>query len=93
MEKKQCTTLFLDVRNFTHLMQYNENNEKFYYLIKQVYNFGTKYTAALSGNDEYYINSTGDGFVCIFFGKDTEIKAFLTALLLQKHIEPFFENF
>lgn len=91
--KQQCTTLFLDVRNFTHLMQYNENNKNFYDLIKQVYNFGTKYVAAFCSKDDYYINSTGDGFVCIFFGENSEIKAFLTALLLQKNLEPFFEEF
>lgn len=93
MENKQCTTLFLDVRNFTYLMQYNEHNEKFYKLIKIVYDLGTRFVSSFSPQNNYYINSTGDGFVCIFFDENSEIRAFLTALLLQKHLEPFFDNF
>ena len=93
MEKQECTTLFLDVRNFTHLMQYNEDNEKFYKLIKSIYDLGTKFVSSFSPKNDYYINSTGDGFVCIFFGESSEIRAFLTALLLQKHLEPLFDNF
>lgn len=93
MNKIECTTLFLDVRNFTHLMQFNENNEKFYQLIKKVYDLGEKFVSSFCKSEDYYINSTGDGFLCIFFGENNEIKAYLTALLLQKKLEPYFISF
>lgn len=91
---RDCSVLFLDVRNFTTLMEIFSSDDSFYNLIKQVYSNGESIAISFSREASgFYINSTGDGFVLIYFGEHHETKAFLTSLVLLKWLEPCFESF
>lgn len=87
------TVIFLDVRNFTPLMKDFSNNPLFLTLIKSIYETGIDLASSFCCKDDFYINSTGDGFLCIFMGKDHPTKAFLFGILLIKKLAPLFENF
>lgn len=92
-DKKECSVLFLDVRNFTNLMSKYSDNSTFHALISKVYEYGLKFAGAFCNTEDFYINSTGDGFLCIIFGETHYIKAYLVGLLLVKYIIKDFESF
>lgn len=87
------TVIFLDVRNFTPLMKNFSNDHNFISLIKSVYEVGIDLASSFCCKDDFYLNSTGDGFLCIFMGEDHYIKAFLFGILLIKKLAPLFERF
>ena len=87
------TVIFLDVRNFTPLMKDFSNNPLFLTLIKSIYETGIDLASSFCCKDDFYLNSTGDGFLCIFMGEDHPIKAFLFGILLIKKLASLFESF
>lgn len=87
------TVIFLDVRNFTPLMKDFSDDPKFISLIKSIYEIGIDLASSFCCKDDFYLNSTGDGFLCIFMGDNNSIKAFLFGILLIKKLAPLFENF
>lgn len=87
------TVIFLDVRNFTPLMKNFSNDHNFISLIKSVYEIGIDLASSFCCKNDFYLNSTGDGFLCIFMGEDHYIKAFLFGILLIKKLAPLFESF
>lgn len=92
-ETINCTSIFLDVRNFTGLMKEFSGNPEFLELIKNVYKTGQTIVSSFCTKQEYYINSTGDGFLCIIFGETHYIKAYLIGILLVTHLPNFFSSF
>ena len=87
------TVIFLDVRNFTPLMKNFSNDHNFISLIKSVYEIGIDLASSFCCKEDFYLNSTGDGFLCIFMGEDHYIKAFHFGILLIKKLAPLFERF
>lgn len=92
-ETINCTSIFLDVRNFTELMKNFSNVPHFFELIENIYKIGLSVVSSFCKKDEYYINSTGDGFLCIILGENHYIKAYLIGLLLIQHLPSFFDTF
>ena len=92
-ETINCTSIFLDVRNFTGLMKEFSGNPEFLELIKNVYKTGQTIVSSFCTKYEYYINSSGDGFLCIIFGENHYIKAYLMGILLLEHLPDFFIKF
>lgn len=93
MISEDCTVVFFDVRNFTNITQYTSDKDKFFLFIKKLYEIGLKYSNALNQNGKIYINSTGDGFLCIFFGDKHYMSAYLMGLAMLKTINPIFDDF
>ena len=80
----KSTVLMFDIRNFTdNLFYFSEKKDNsFTQFIKKLIEEGTYLTKHFSNNEEFYINSTGDGFLIIFFGNNHEIRCFLLGLVL-----------
>jgi hypothetical protein len=89
---EESTCVFLDVRDFTNLLAENTDNDSFYTLLETVYSEGLRIGKELSVREKYYINSTGDGFLALFFGEHHYIKAYLFALIIQTKLPKFFEE-
>ena len=62
-------------------------------MIKNIYEYGLQVTSAFCKADDFYINSKGDGFLCIIFGENHYVKAYLIGLLLLKHARKYFNDF
>jgi len=88
----EATALFVDIRNFTGQLKECNQSDKFIDLIEKTYSCGLITAINIVGNKNLYINSTGDGFLLILFGKDHYLSGFLTALVLQKKLTVLFEN-
>ena len=89
----ECTTVFLDVRDFTRNLSEQFENEEFYELIRNIYHAGLTVGSSLSGKNGFYINSTGDGFLCIFFGEFHYLKSYAFSLLLHLMLPKYFNQF
>ena len=92
-ERINCSVIILDVRNFTPLMKMYSMNPDFLNMIKNIYEYGLQVTSAFCRADDFYINSKGDGFLCIIFGENHYVKAYLIGLLLLKHVRKYFNDF
>ena len=95
METKDInsTVIFLDVRNFTPSMKEFSTDPEFFELINNVYKCGLFAISSFCKEEEYYLNSTGDGFLAVIMGDNHYIKAYLIGLLLVNHTKHWFENF
>jgi len=91
--KIECTTVFLDIRDFTKHLSEQFENEEFYELIRTVYHTGLTVGNTLSDDNDFYINSTGDGFLCIFFGDFHYLKSYAFTLLLHLLLPKYFNQF
>lgn len=89
---EEASCVFLDVRNFTNLLAENTHNESFYSLIERIYDEGLIISKKLSGSKKYYINSTGDGFLVLFFGEYHHVIAYLFSLIIQTRLPKVFES-
>lgn len=87
-----CTALFFDIRNFTTLLDNNYNEELFFRLVENIYEHCISMATEVAGLENFYINSTGDGFLIIFFGNEHYLKGFLFSLLYQKKVTKIFDN-
>lgn len=91
--KIECTTVFLDVRDFTRNLSEQFENEEFYELIHNIYDTGLIVGSSLSRKNDFYINSTGDGFLCIFFGDFHYLKGYAFSLLVHLVLPKYFNQF
>jgi len=91
--KIESTTVFLDIRDFTKHLSEQFENEEFYELIHNVYQTGLTVGSTLSDDNNFYINSTGDGFLCIFFGDFHYLKSYAFSLLLHLLLPNYFNQF
>ena len=86
-KKVKASALCLDIRDFTPTLSENIKNKtdnKFYLFLSSVYQLGVDLASELTQktNDTFYINSTGDGFICVFFGEDHYFQAYFMGLAL-----------
>lgn len=93
MKQEECTTLFFDIRNFTTITQQYSDNDELYELISKVYETGIIFANKLANTNKVYINSTGDGFLCIFFGDKHYLCAYLMGIALFLKCKPLFDLF
>ena len=93
IDKINSSVIILDIRNFTPLMKKYSMNPDFLNMIKNIYEYGLQVTSAFCKADDFYINSKGDGFLCIIFGENHYVKAYLIGLLLLKHARKYFNDF
>lgn len=92
MISKACSTIFLDVRNFTSNLSQHYENDIFIELIQSVYQYGLDITSKFVEEKDFYLNSTGDGFVLIVFDEFHYLSAFCISLILQKEITSFIKE-
>lgn len=89
---QDCTVIMLDIRNFTDTFSKFCDDNDFFRLIEDVYKTGIVLAEDFTGTD-FYINSTGDGFLLILFGENHYLSGYLIAFFLIKYLTPMFENF
>jgi hypothetical protein len=92
MTTYECTALFIDIRNFTSQLNEKFDSIDFIDLINKTYLVGIDITSKIAGPDNFYINSTGDGYLIVVFGDNHYIAGFLVSLILQKKISQLFEK-
>ncbi len=92
MTTYECTTIFIDIRNFTSQLNEKFDSNGFFDLINKTYLCGIDTASKIAGNDNYYINSTGDGYLIVVFGDDHYVAGFLISLTLHKKLSQIFKN-
>ncbi len=94
-QKYESSVLVLDIRNFTSNLIYfeQENNNAFIIFIEKIWRTGFALTKIISGDNSFYNNSTGDGFISIFFGKDHYKNAYLLGIKLYFFLEEICKTF
>lgn len=88
----ECTALFVDIRNFTGQLNETSNFDSFIDLLEKVYLTGIEVTSTVVGSEQYYINSTGDGYLIVVFGNDHFLSGFLIGLMLHKKLSKVFKD-
>lgn len=92
MERMECSALFLDVRNFTKQLSDDKKKIDFINIIQEVYLCGLKTCESIVKKEQFYINSTGDGFLIVVFSEKHYLEAFLLALLLHIRVTDLFKK-
>ena len=91
-----CSALFLDIRNFTNTFKiFNEiGKNSFLGFIEDVYKIGLEIAnLVIDKKKEYYISSTGDGFLLLTFGLNNHIDIYLYGLLLYHKMKQHCDSF
>lgn len=88
-----ATAVFVDIRNFTTNLKKYYRCEDYFILVENVYKEGMLLAQEISGSDNFYLNSTGDGFLIIFFNTKHYLEAFYFSLLLQHNLKAHFISF
>ncbi|GHV72357.1 hypothetical protein AGMMS49928_29070 [Spirochaetia bacterium] len=86
MDKLICSVCIFDTRSFTDNLRYFSkiDDTDFIELIKILCQNGLQLASELDKGNNFYFNSTGDGFITIFFGNNSSIKCYLYSLILSK---------
>jgi class 3 adenylate cyclase len=86
MEKLECTVCILDTRSFTDNLKYfsKQNDDSFIRLIHILCQNGLSLAFEIEKEARFYFNSTGDGFIIIFFGEHSSVKCYLYSLILKE---------
>ena len=92
LKEYACTALFVDIRNFTEQLNNTSNSDSFIDLLEKVYLTGIEISSKIVGSDNYYINSTGDGYLIVVFGDDHFLLGFLIGLMLHKKLSKVFAD-
>jgi class 3 adenylate cyclase len=87
------TAIFLDIRNFTSNLNNLFTDDSYLSLIEKVYEKGIELGIEFCSEKEFYINTTGDGFLAIFLGKDNCINAYFYSLLLHHCLSKLFVEY
>lgn len=81
----ECTSLILDIRNFTNTFKLFQNikSNEFIDFIQYVCQLGLDIAdLIIDKQDDYYLSSTGDGFLSLIFDKNNHYIGYLFGLLL-----------
>jgi class 3 adenylate cyclase len=86
MEKAVCAVCIFDTRSFTDNLRYFSqfNDDSFVRLIQVLCQNGLSLASKIDRENDFYFNSTGDGFILIFFGGDSSVKCYLYSLIINK---------
>jgi hypothetical protein len=87
------TAVFVDVRNFTSNLNNLFSDDLYLTLIENIYEKGIELGLEFCSEKDFYINTTGDGFLAIFLGKDNCIDAYFYSLLLHNCLTTLFVNY
>jgi hypothetical protein len=85
MERIEASASIFDLRNFTENYScFSRNNdERYNKFIEDICSYGYKLALNISGENDFYFSSTGDGFLLLFFSKNHFVKCFLWGLLFN----------
>jgi class 3 adenylate cyclase len=94
-EKIDATVVVVDIRNFTLIFEaFQRNNDRrFIEFIENYYLIGLELAELAADDNDFYLSSSGDGLLIIFFGKNHEYYAYLYGLLLFQLLEKFCSDF
>ncbi|GHV08927.1 hypothetical protein AGMMS50229_18130 [Campylobacterota bacterium] len=86
MNKLICSVCIFDTRSFTDKLRFfsQADDTDFIELIKVLSQNGLLLASELDKDNNFYFNSTGDGFITIFFGDHSSVKCYLFSLILSK---------
>jgi class 3 adenylate cyclase len=87
------TAVFLDIRNFTSNLNRLFSDDLYFTLIQNVYEKGLELGGEFCSNEDFYINTTGDGFLAIFLNKDSCLNAYFYSLILHKCLCKTFHDY
>lgn len=92
--KIDSTVIMSDIRNFTGMFErfQNEENDDFILLIEKYYSKHLLF-AELVSDDKIYLNSTGDGILTIFMGKNHHREGYAFFLIMMKVLSKMFDEF
>ena len=90
-----CSVLMLDIRNFTDNLFYysSKKDDSFLLFLNDVFTESIKCIKKLSENNNFYVNSTGDGLLVIYFGDNHEIRCFTLGIMLVYKLTEIFSRF
>src|SRR5210317_964293 len=94
-KKIDATVVVADIRNFTLIFEsFQKNDDKrFLEFIEQYYLIGLELAELAATDDNFYLSSSGDGLLIIFFGPQHEYCAYLYGLLLYQVLEKVCADF
>ncbi len=94
-ENIEATVAIVDLRNFTQMyeMYQEKNDDTFSLFLKNYFSIGIHFTKVASFDKHYYVNTTGDGFIVVFYGKNHPLSGYLYGLLLYKALNKICEAF
>lgn len=87
--KLDSTVVLTDIRNFTQIFEKFQKTEddSFLKFMEEYYHVGLNLAELVSDDNNFYLNSSGDGILTIFFGKDHELCAYLYGLVLYQALD------
>jgi hypothetical protein len=88
-----ATAVFVDIRNFTTNLNNHFSDDKYFKLVVDVYSLGIEVAENITCNGNFYINSTGDGFLCLFFDDQHFLYGYFYSLLLHSVLKEKFNSF
>lgn len=85
MDHLKASVLVFDTRNFTNnLNEFSaKKDDSFVLLIQEICNVALNIADKLSLKLPFYFNSTGDGFIVIYFGNKSSVRCYLLGLMLS----------
>lgn len=88
-KKIDATVVVVDIRNFTLIFEtfQKNDNRQFLEFIEKYYLIGLELAELASTDNNFYLSSSGDGLLIIFFGHQHEYCAYLYGLLLFQVLE------
>jgi len=90
-----ATAILVDLRDFTHL--YEEFQKKDINILlnfmEEYYNLVLETADKAKYKNDYYVNSTGDGVLVVYFGYEHEKSCYLFGLILYQILEKFCNRF
>lgn len=94
-KKIDSTVVVVDIRNFTLIFEkfQKDNDSKFLTFIENYYLINLELAELVSDNDNFYLSSSGDGLLIIFFGLCHEYCAYLYGILLFQVLEKICTDF
>lgn len=87
--KIDSTVVVIDIRNFTCIFELfqKDNNKGFLQFIEEYYLIGLTLAKLASNEDNFYLSSSGDGLLAIFFGANHECCGYLYSLVMYELLE------
>ena len=92
--KINATVSVVDMRNFTFIFEdfQKKGDDSFLDFMEEYYTLGARLARLAAFDDHIYFNTTGDGFLVIFYGDNHEFSGFLYGLLMFRGLEKIFSR-
>ena len=85
MKQIDASAAIFDLRNFTDNFSFfsAKNDDRFNKFVEKICSAGNDLALNISDEKDFYFNSTGDGFLILFFSENHFIKCYLWGLLFN----------